>query len=492
MKRDFPDFNFPLPRFKEQYERLVSLVKVAEQMKGYGVLVDTQRALTHAREADERAALFTQMFLELTKLKRTDLGLKGTGNSKAVKTWFREAGAPDVVFDKKNGKPQFNSVALTCWGSDYEGKEFSAPAAALLGLRKAKTAGTFAQNYYDVTAHSDDGRIHFDFNVMGTKGERWSASAKFIWEGQDGTRKVSLNAQNVPGKASYRDFGKYGKLPLQVSMRDCFIPDPGTTWCKFDFEGAEAAIITYLTRDATLLEWQAKGLDFHTENAKVMFKEAGIPADMRKIEKGSPWEAYRVAAKPTTFGLVYQMPIRGREDADLTEVYGELWKQWKQMFPNLNKEYFGLCIERYWEAHGGIRGWQYQECERVEDDGYITLPQTGKTLYVASTAKGKNMAANFYCQSGLGFLINRAIPSIAARCDWTPKGLALLLQVHDELDLQVPDDRVDDVCGWVSEEMSKPADFGGYVAGVPAAPDIGTNWGKLTPWNRNAVQPSPT
>lgn len=480
--RQYPEFNFPLPRFQEQYARLVENALVAEKMKTFGVRVDTQRALTHAREADARAIMFTDMFLEMTGLKAEDLGGKGEGGTKPVKEWFRDAGAPDVVFDKRTKKPQFNAAAMTCWSMDYVGTGFAGPAGALLGLRKAKTAARYARSYYEVASHHE-GRIHFDFNILGTKGERWSSAARFQWPEPDGTvTKYSLNAQQVPAKTAKYNFGeKYGIHTIMASQRDCFLPDEGTTWCKFDFEGAEAALIAYYTLDELMMKWLKAGADFHTENAKLMFLEDKIPADLHKLEKDHPLFDRRVAAKPATFGLAYQMPLNKKNEAEPHEVYAELFKQWKQMFPQLTEKYFGICMDRYWAGHQGIRAWQHKITNRVAEDGFVTLPQSGKTLYVSNTAKGKNMSGNFYMQSGIGYLINRAIPEVAKRCDWTRSGLALLFPVHDELNLQIPNDRLDEVCAWVSEEMSRPADFDGYVAGVKCEPDIGPNWGSCKP-----------
>ncbi len=481
--RPYPEFNFPLPRFQEQYQRLVELAGVADKMCAFGVGVDTGKALAHAEAAAKRAIVFSDMFLELTKLPREALGNAGEGNTLLVKDWFKDAGAPDVIFDKRTKKPQFNAAAMTCWSSDYVGRPFAAPAAALLGLRKSKTGARFARSYFEV-ASRHDGRIHFDFNILGTKGERWSSSARFRWKNPDDTvTKISLNAQNVPAKTIKYDFGPgRGVQIIAASLRDCFIPGPNTVWAKFDYEGAEAALIAHYTQDALMLEWLNTGADFHTENAKLMFLERGIAADLHKLEKTHPAFECRIAAKPATFGLAYQMPLQRKQESAPHDVYKELWKNWKQMFPNLSETYFGVCIDRYWAGHGGIRAWQHAVCARVAQDGFIALPQSGKTLYVANTAKGRNMSGNFFMQSGIGFLINRAMPPVAARCDWQPNGLALLFPVHDELDLQVPIDRLDEVCAFVSEEMSRPADFDGHIAGVQAAPDVGDSWGTCQPY----------
>lgn len=485
-RRLFPEMNYPLPRFRDQYEEQVKLQLIAAKMEAYGVRVNIDTALRHAREAASRAEVFSQLFLELSGLDREALGKKGDGTTKAVKDWFKAAGAPDVVFDKNTGKAQLNAVALTCYASDFPGQAFAAPAAALLGLRKAKVNGRFANAYYEV-ASQYGGRIHFSLNPMGTKGTRWSASAKFRWlvDGEAEPREYSLNAQNVPKQKSSYDFGPgYGKLKLMVSLRDCFEPDPGCVWVTMDYEGAEGCLIAYWTQDALMMEWVGADADLHTENAKVMFQDAGIPVTLRKIDATEHPELfkYRVATKPATFGLCYQMPVKRKgKPAPLSEVYATLWKTWKQIFPDLTEVAFGIAIQRFWAAHTGVRGWQNGICDTVERDGYVVLPQTGRTLYVPPTAKGKNMSGNFFMQSGIGFLINRAMPLIEAQCDWQRSGTAILLQVHDELALQAPEARAEEFGLMAAHHMSQPADWGGHVAGVPAWPDTGANWGACTP-----------
>lgn len=479
-RRLYPTPNFPLPRAREMYSHQVKLQHIAQKMQDYGVRVDTEVALRHAREADGRAEQFAQLFLELTGLPRKALGAQGTGVTQACRDWFREAGAPDVVFNKDTGKPQMNAVALTCWATDFPGRDFAPAAAALLGLRKAKVSGRFARAYYEV-AKQYGGRIHFSLNPMGTKGERWSASAKFRWRDEAGElQEYNLNAQNVPKQKKSYDFGPKhgGVLPLMVSLRDCFVADPGCVWITLDFEGAEGCLIAYITGDKLMMEWVGRNADLHTENAKIMFLEAGIPVDLVKISDKSPLAPYRVATKPGTYGLCYQMPLKRKgKPAKLTEVYSTLWKTWKQIFPEITETAFAIAISRFWAAHTGVRGWQEAICEQVERDGYVVLPQTGRTLYLPPTAKGKNMAGNFFMQSGIGYLINRAMPTVDSMCTWTPFGRAILLQIHDELDLQAPESEAVDFGIAVAQEMSKPADWGGHVAGVPAWPAIGPSWG---------------
>lgn len=467
-----PRLNFPLPRFGEQYDELVKSAHIVEKMKNFGVRIDIEATQRHIKSATERLDRFTEMFIETSGLPRTALGDAGLGTTNAVKHFFREAKAPDVSFDK-DGKPKLDALALLCLAVDYPGETFSAPAAALLGIRKALTNRKFAQNYFDV-AQRHEGRIHFDHNPLGTKGARWSSSARFWWRDELGeVHKPSLNAQNIPARGLIHDFGPgRGKHAIMVSLRDCVIPDPGCVLAKFDFEGAEATLIAYNSGDRLLLEFIRSGADIHTETAKIMFTEHGIPPGVRKIEKDSPWHALRVVAKFCLFGGAYQAPSKKGNDK-----YPALWKQWKQVLPDTTESYFNVCMARMFRAYSGLRAWQHKICEQVDRDGFVVLPQTGKTIYLAKTAQGKNRALNFFMQSGLGSVLVRAIHPIADACTWKPGKTALLLQVHDEPVMQVEPVRLDEICTLVKWEMEKPTKFDSVEGSVRVEAEIGPNWG---------------
>ncbi len=113
----------------------------------------------------------------------------------------------------------------------------------------------------------------------------------------------------------------------------------------------------------------------------------------------------------------------------------------------------------------------------LESEGKITLAGTGDCLYLPPSMRGKNQATNYIHQSGGGMLINRAIIEIDRKILWKPNHTAVLLQVHDELSGQIHEDEIDRVCDIIEEEMGRPANFGGTVAGVPAAVDLGLSWG---------------
>lgn len=468
--------HFPTPNGRARYARMVELFHVAARMKSFGVRCDMSRVTRHIADAEQRAELFTTIFTEKTGLSRRALGPSGSGQTDEVRQWFAKAGAPPEVSLDRSKRPKFDALALTCWAGDYEGEPFSQPAAALLGLRKAKTAiRSFLQPYLAVASRTEGSRIHFRFNPMGTKGERWSAAESWEWYERGQLRRYRLNAQNVPAKSIDYDFGEFGTHRIMVSLRDCFIPDPGCVWLKFDYDALEARLLAYTTGAKKLIYWIEHGHDIHLENARLMFPEAGIPAD---ADKDDPrWKPWRQAAKACVYALSYQWAKH-----DGTDDYPALFKQLKQSFPRLHPRAFKLMCQRFFQVHPEIKAWQHTTSDSISRNGYFRLPQTGRMLYLGDDFRGFNQALNYQMQSGGGALINAHIPDVDAYCRrggllYTRGGLALLLMVHDEVDLQCLEREAAEVELAVSGLLERPMNFGGTVAGIPAKGAVGSNWG---------------
>lgn len=469
--RFWPEMTFPIPRGEERYRQLLQLFDVARRMGQYGIRIDMRRARWHLDNARARAEHFTRMFLDLTKLPPEALGDSGAGTTAAVRDYFwNELRAPHVSFHKRTKKPQFNTASLIIYATDFKGQPFSAPAAALYGIRKARTAERFARAYLAVAEH-EGGRIRFGFNPLGTKGERWSSSASFRWkEVETGeTVSYSLNAQNVPAKEPTFEFEKGVSTKLSLSMRDCFIGDPGCVIGSADYSQLEARLIAYVTGAGTLQKWIEEGADLHMEHAIRLFKEAKIPIGATKKDK--EYALYREAAKPLVYALTYAMPNEKGQTSTK-----ELYKQLKSIFPNIQEAYIKALADRFFEVHPEIRAWQRRVIDSVNTTGRVALPQNGAFLYLPSTPRGYNQASNFFFQSGGGVLMNRAVIDVDRQVSWAPGGSAILGQIHDELLVQAPEAEAEAVGRIVGEAMGAPMDFGGAVASVPAEMQWAPNW----------------
>lgn len=481
------NMEWPIEGGSERYTQGEALMHIAERMKAAGVRVDIRRARQHQIDAEARAAHFTERFLTFTGLSQADLGSAGAGQTDAVRDWFwKTHNAPQLVFDKKSKKPQFNGPLLTAYAEDYASGPFGPAAAALLGLRKAKTARKFAEAYEQI-ASRHDGRIHFSFNVFGTKGARWTSAAKFQWRDAAGeVVKYSVNAQNVPSKEPVFDFKDgAGPVALAYSLRDCFIPDPGFAFVKWDYDSLELRLIEANSGSRALAAWTAAGLDHHMENAKKLFLEAHkkVPADMwvkhKEPKAGEPpltaiqklVNLMRDGAKPIAYGATYQY-----SDPSKKNKYPELYKQLKKLFPQADEVYFDLLITRFYAVHPEVVHMQQRIASDIQRTNRIDLPLNAGFLYLPATNRGYNQAINAIHQSGGGALINRSLVNIENDPVWRGSGASILLQVHDELAGQIPENKMDELAWRVSEWMSEPAVFNGKEVTIGASPDVGPNW----------------
>ena len=137
-------------------------------------------------------------------------------------------------------------------------------------------------------------------------------------------------------------------------------------------------------------------------------------------------------------------------------------------------------IQSYFERFSGVRAFLDEQVGLARDKGYVeTL--SGRRRYIPEmTASnwnvrqfGERVAQNTPIQGTAADLIKKAMIRIQAALEEKYPGSRLLLQVHDELLLEVPEERVDEVGRMVVEEMESALELN-----VPLAVDtgIGDSW----------------
>lgn len=464
---------------KERYEAKMRLMSVCQKITDAGWLVHQERLQQHIEEAERKIKKFTSTFLKGTGLRLQDLGPAGAGQTLKVKTHFFDTlKAPAVSFDKRTKRPQFNTPSLIEWGQT-KGAEYAAPAAALLAIRKNRKLIDYCRTYL-AFAREQNGRVHFQFNPVGTQTGRWTSSTKLrvVNRGPDGEvisrRTYSANAQQIPKRVPTFDFGE-GDVPLVSSLRDCFLPDPGCVLFVADYDQLELRLIAYVYGVKRLIEALDVGQDIHMLTASVLFAERGIQAADSK--HSSPEAARcRDAAKPCAYGISYQMhnPRGGR--------YPTLFKTLKASFPQMSERLVSILAERFFTLYPEIREGQTGVRKEVEVTGARVLPIDGRRLYYPSTMRGFNQALNFGMQGTGGVLADRAVIALDGCLDWE-SGEQIRAQVHDELVVQAPYESADRVAASLETAMSQQATFGAVTASIPAAADPGLDWGNCIAYN---------
>jgi len=256
-----------------------------------------------------------------------------------------------------------------------------------------------------------DGRLRTEFNQTGTATGRLSSQKP--------------NLQNIPVK------GEEG-----IAIRRAFIAEEGHYILSLDYSQIELRILAHFSCDENLLKAFQEDLDIHTHTACEVF---GVTP-----EKVTP-EMRRVA-KVINFGIAYGMSPYGlskelRIDPASAEAY---IKKYFARYPRV-KEYIERTIEEA-KASGFVR---------TITNRKRYLPE----LFSPNRAVrelGQRMAVNTPIQGSAADLIKAAMVSLFEELKRLGLKSSILLQVHDELLLEVPEEELERVTNLAKEVMTSP------------------------------------
>lgn len=276
---------------------------------------------------------------------------------------------------------------------------------------------------------AEDGRVHTSFNEMVTTTGRLSSS--------------DPNLQNIPVRT---DFGR--------QIRTCFVPlDEGEVFVSADYSQIELRLLAHLSGDEHLIASFNSGEDFHASTASRVF---GVPMD-------DVTPQMRSRAKAVNFGIVY-----GQQAYGLSQSLHIPFYEAKEM------------IDRYFEVHPGVRTYLDDVVAQAHKDGYaVTL--FGRRRYIpelkaknaAQRGFGERTAMNHPMQGTAADIIKLAMRQVQDELVARDLGTRLMLQVHDELDLSVPESEVEEVSDLLTSVMESVVELS-----VPLLVDVsaGANW----------------
>jgi DNA polymerase-1 len=272
------------------------------------------------------------------------------------------------------------------------------------------------------------GRIHTSFNQTVAATGRLSSS--------------DPNLQNIPIRTE-----------LGREIRKGFVAEEGCLFFGADYSQIELRILAHFSGDEAFVQAFRDGIDVHRQTASVIF---GVPLDDVTHEM-------RGRAKTINFATLY-----GQGDFSLARQLG------------ISREEARDFIQAYFDRFSGVRAFLDQQVGLARDRGYVeTL--SGRRRYVPEIKAanwnvrqfGERVAQNTPIQGTAADLIKTAMIRIQGLLDHRFPRSRLLLQVHDELLLEVPEDEVEAVGRMVVEEME-----GALELKVPLAVEtgIGESW----------------
>jgi DNA polymerase-1 len=273
------------------------------------------------------------------------------------------------------------------------------------------------------TLIGEDGRLHTTINQHVAATGRLSTS--------------SPNLQAIPIRTE-----------LGREIRSAFVAEPGHRLLSADYSQIELRILAHVSGEPRLREAFLRGEDIHTATAaEVLGKD---PATLTKDE--------RAVAKMINFGIVYGISAFGlSENLDIP------------------KEQAQAYIDAYLARFPRVQAFIARTIAQASDDGYATsllgrrrpVPEL-RAMNRQTRGFGERVAVNFVMQGSNADIIKVAMLGIHRRLRAEGRGARLVLQVHDELLLEVPETEVSAVRDLVREEM-----IGAYPLDPPLAVDIG-------------------
>ena len=289
-----------------------------------------------------------------------------------------------------------------------------------------KLKSTYADGLLKVI--SDDGRIHTSFQMTVTATGRLSSTEP--------------NLQNIPIRK---------KLGAQI--REMFVAAPGMTLVDADYSQIELRLLAHISGDEAMREAFLSGEDFHAVTASRVFN---VP-----LAEVTP--LLRSRAKAVNFGIVY-----GISAFSLAQDIG--------VFPNEAKAYMDAYLEKY----HGVRDYMKRIVEQAKQDGYVStaygrrrsLPEL-KSANFNIRQFGERVALNMPIQGTAADIIKIAMVNVSKRLKQEGLRSRLLLQVHDELITECPEEEVETVKQLLKQEMEQAVSLS-----VPLTADVkaGHSW----------------
>ncbi len=312
---------------------------------------------------------------------------------------FEDLGLPC----KKKTKTGYSTNAEVLEGLIYEHPVIS----QILEYRSlAKLKSTYCDGLLKVI--EEDGRIHTRFNQVETRTGRISS--------------LEPNLQNIPIRTE-----------LGREMRKFFVAGKGKKLVDVDYSQIELRVLSDLANDEVMINAFNNGDDIHTITASQVFN---MPIEMVTPQM-------RSRAKAVNFGIVY-----GIGAFSLAKDIGVSNKDAKQY------------IDNYLSTYSGVNSYMQKMIDIAKDKGYSEtlfkrkryLPELAASNRMLR-AFGERVARNMPIQGTAADIIKIAMVKVDKRLKDENMQSHLILQVHDELIVEAPEDEAEKALAIVTEEM---------------------------------------
>ena len=392
------------------------LIPVLSRIERTGALVDDTLLFHQSQELSERIAELERQAWALAEQEFNLASPKQLGE-----ILFTKLELP-VLKKTAKGAPSTKEEVLQELALDYP-----LPKVLLEHRGLAKLKSTYTDKL-PTMINPTTKRIHTSYHQAGTATGRLSSS--------------DPNLQNIPVRSAE------GRR-----VRQAFIAAPGCKIVAADYSQIELRIMAHLSEDPSLLAAFAAGQDIHRATAAEVF---GTDTESVTVDQ-------RRSAKAINFGLIYGMSAFGLA---------------RQL--NIGRKQAADYIELYFQRYPGVQHYMNNIRHSAAEFGYVET-YFGRRLYLPEISSSNGMrrqaaertAINAPMQGTAADIIKLAMISVD---DWLQNSdldSVIIMQVHDELVLEVPEQELEMVSAGLAQRMEQATSLK-----VPLVVDVGVgdNW----------------
>ncbi|HEU5011180.1 MAG TPA: DNA polymerase I [Roseiflexaceae bacterium] len=413
-----------VPKVEQIFTRLeMPLMPVLARMEENGIMVDV--GVLHAL-SEQLGARLHELETEIHALNQGPINI-GSGDQLAQMLFTKLGLDPSGVDKTKTGKYSLTAMSMEALRDRHHDDPNYAVIDLVLQHRQlTKLKSTYLDALPEMV-NPETGRIHTSYSQLGAATGRLSSN--------------DPNLQNIPVRT------EEGR-----AIRRAFIAAPGHVFVAADYSQIELRVLAHVTQDPNLVQTFQEGRDIHASTAAQLF---GVPID--QVSKNQ-----RRVAKTTIFGIIYGISSFGlapRIEATRSEAQA--------------------LIDALFARFPGIRTYIDDTLKIGKQEGYVQS-LFGRRRYFPELRTGgprrqaaEREAINAPIQATAADIMKIAMINVDEALRSRKLKSKLLLQVHDELILEVPEDEVGAATALVCEQME-----GAFEMRVPLQVDVevGPNW----------------
>ena len=400
-------------------EMELPLIPILSEMELRGIHLDTNQLYDYSKELSS----------QISNLEKEIFSIVGHEFNIASTKQLQE-----VLFTERGLKP--SKKTKTGYSTDTSVLEelsvFDPVPKKILEYRElSKLLSTYVEALPKLT--DEDSLIHTTFVQTGTATGRLSCK--------------DPNLQNIPVRS------EQGRR-----IRSAFTSKPGTVFISADYSQIELVVMAHLSKDPNMCKAFTEGTDVHKATASLIYKvpQEEVTADMRRL------------AKTINFGVIY-----GMSAFRLSNELGISRTQAQEFITSYFTEYASIqrfISETIQEAH--------EKCRVSTIFGRSRFIPTINNANKNDQAAAERIAVNTPIQGSAADIVKMAMLKVNTALRKNPTGAKMLLQVHDELIFECPDNQeaIDNTLKLIKENMENAVKLS-----IPLRVSIeyGKNWGEF-------------